>query len=157
MAVAGTSQQSLLKSVRRRVEKAYRTLTGHDLNQARLNLLQAEFEAAMAKIGPGEFTRAIGEMLYWPHVLKNSPGKSHSAYQYIALRGVSTLHPAVWQSGSPPKRLWLTLPEEEAAPFVLQEALAFYDLNNRRRMTAPRRPLRRRHQGYSSRRAARRL
>lgn len=157
MAVAGTSQQSLLKSVRRRVEKAYRTLTGHDLNQARLNLLQAEFEAAMAKTGPGEFTRAIGEMLYWPHVLKNSPGKSHSAYQYIALRGVSLLHPAIWQSGSPPRLLWLTLPEEAADLSAPQETLQLGILYNRRRLPSPRRPVHRRHRGYSSRRAAYRL
>jgi hypothetical protein len=157
MAVAGTSQQGLLKSVRRRVEKAYRTLTGHDLDQAVLNGLQAEFEAVMAKVGPGEFTRAIGEMLYWPHVLKNSPGKSHSAYQYIALRGVSSLHPAIWQSGSPPKRLWLEVPEEAPASSGLPEALPLGALYNRRRLPASRRPVRCRHRGYTSRRAAYRL
>ncbi len=152
MAVAGTSQQGLLKSVRLRVEKAYRTLTGHDLDQARLDGLQAEYEAAMQEVGPAEFTRAIGEMLYWPHVLKNSPGKSHSAYQYIALRGVESLHPAIWQSGSPPQRLWLELPEEVLAPSAVQEALPLGALFNRRRLIAPRRPMPRRHQGYSGQR-----
>ena len=154
MAVAGTSQQGLLQSVRRRVEKAYRTLTGHVLNQALLDGLQAEFEAAMRDVGPAEFSRAIGEMLYWPHVLKNSPGKSHSAYQYIALRGVSSLHPAIWQSGSPPRRLWLELPEEASVPISVQEMLPLGALLNRRRQIPPRRPLPRRHHGYSGWRTA---
>ncbi len=153
MAVAGTSQQDLLKSVRRRVEKAYRTLTGHDLDQMLLDRLQAEFEAAMQDAGPAEFTRAIGEMLYWPHVLRSSPGKSHSAYQYIALRGVESLHPAIWQSGSPPSMLWLEPLEEAAAPFAPRETLSLGVLFNRRRPIAPRRPVPRRHQGYSGRRA----
>ncbi len=155
MAVAGTSQQGLLRSVRRRVEKAYRTLTGHELDQARLDSLQAEYEAAMQKVGPAEFTRAIGEMLYWPHVLRNNPGKSHSAYQYIALRGVSSLHPAIWLSGSPPKRQWLQLPEELAVSSALKETLPLGALYNRRRVPAPRRPMRRRFQGYSGQRASR--
>ena len=155
MAVAGLSQQGLLQSVRRRVEKAYRTLTGHGLDQALINGLQADFEAAMREVGPSEFSRAIGEMLYWPHVLKNSPGKRHSAYQYIVLRGVSSLHPAIWQSGSPPKRLWLELPEEAPAPDQAREALPLGALFNRRRLPALRRPVRRRIKGYSGRRAAR--
>ncbi len=154
LTMAGTSQQSLLQSVRRRVEKAYRTLTGHELKQARLDDLQSEFQAAMAKVGPSEFTRAIGEMLYWPHVLKNNPGKSHSAYQYIVLRGVSALHPAIWQSGSPPRRLWLSLPEDAAATSYMQEALPLGALLNRRRLPAARRPMPRRHQAYSGLRRA---
>ncbi len=154
MAAAGKSQESLLLSVRRRVEKAYRSLTGHDLDQVLVDRLQAGFEAAMQEIGPAEFTRAIGEMLYWPHVLKNSPGKSHSAYQYIALRGVAALHPAIWQSGSPPKRIWLKLPGESSMASCIQEAYPLGALFNRRRPAAPRKPARRRLPGYWGRRSA---
>ena len=109
----------------------------------------------MAQVGPGELSRAMGEMLYWPHRLSPGEGKGYGAYQYIALRGALALHPAIWQSGMPPRRLWLKpLGEMRGIPGEAPAAGAL--LYPRLRVPVPRRPVPRGRGGYSRRRQARR-
>ncbi len=152
MTVTGASQDSLLRYVRRRVEKAYLTITGHGLDQRYLDRLQAEMADGVRAIGTAEFSRAMGEMLYWPHVLKAGQGKAFSAYQYIAMRGAGALAPTIWQSGTPPFRLWreMVLPAGPAP--AAGETAPEGALYNRRRTPTERRPLGRRMAGRKARR-----
>jgi hypothetical protein len=152
MAIAGANPRNLLNFVRRRVDKAYFSLTGHGLDQKLLDRLQGEIEAAMRELGPQAVSRAIWEMMFWPHVLTAGEGVGYSAYQYIALRGVHALQPAIWQGGAVPRRLWLKMPSQAYDQEAARPAPLFPLVFNRRREFVPRRPVPRRNAGYSGRR-----
>lgn len=152
MAAAGANPKNLFNFVRRRVEKAYFSLTGHGLDQTLLDCLQGEIEAAMRELGSEAVSRALWEMMFWPHVLTAGEGMGYSAYQYIALRGVHALQPAIWQGGAIPRRLWLELPKQSYDQETAQPVPLTPLLFNRRRELRPRRPVPRRNAGYSGRR-----
>ncbi len=153
MAVTGANQEAMLRYARRRVEKAYISITGHGLDQGRLDRLQAEIETVIRQTGAAEFGQALSEMLLCPHTLRGGLGKTYTPYQYIALKGVSLLHPAIWQNGIKPKLKWVT-PEMElgltAPPSMSAELPAAAGLFNRRRQIISRKPIPRRHQGFTS-------
>ncbi len=153
LAVTGTSQESMLSYARRRVEKAYVTITGHGLDQGRLDGLQAEIEAVMKGTGAAEFGQALSEMLLCPHTLRGGTGKRYTPYQYIALKGAAALHPAIWQNGAKPRLKWVSHEMEPgltAPPSVSAELPAAAGLYNRRRPMVSRSVIPRRHQGFSS-------
>lgn len=153
LSAAGTRTQDVLRFVRRRIIAAYQNLTGRDIDPVLLNSLKAQIESVIDEIGIGPLSKTIGEMMYWPHLLRPGAGKGVSGYQYIVLRGVRDLHPAIWQCGSPPVRLWLEPPMEKAsaAPSIADiSALVIY---NKRLQPAARKTRAQRLKGYSSRRA----
>jgi len=135
------------------VEKAYVTITGHALDQTRLDRLQTELEAVMKQTGAAEFGQALSEMLLCPHTLRGGMGKTYTPYQYIALKGVSMLHPAIWENGIKPRLKWVS-PEMEpgltAPPSMSAELPAVAGLYNRRRQMVSRNPIPHRHQGFTS-------
>ena len=153
MAVTGANQEAMLRYARRRVEKAYITITGNPMEQSRLDRLQADIETVMQKTGAAEFGQALSEMLLCPHTLRGGMGKAYTPYQYIALKGVSLLHPAIWQNGIRPRLLWVS-PLVETGLSALSSAslvpLSDNSLYNRRLKAASRKPIPQRHHGFTS-------
>ncbi len=150
MAITGANQDSLLGFARRRMEKAYLSITGRALDQAAIDSLQLEIESVIQKVGAAEFGHALSEMIFCPHTLRGNEGKRYTPYQYIVLKGVNLLHPAIWQGGDPPKLLWILENVSQSKADQTPGDLPADTLFNRRRMPARRRPVHRRHQGFTS-------
>lgn len=150
---ADKRQGDLLRFIRRHAMSAYESMTGHPIDMALITGLKIEMEAVAREISIPEMNKALQELMIWPHALTGKGGRP-GTYSYIVLTGVQELHPFIWQSGEPPMRLWLEAVQEaaleEAGRIPLEQGAQ--PLRNKRLSPAHRRPMPRRHQGYSSRR-----
>lgn len=142
---ADAREKDLLRFLERHVNAAYQSITGRPMEEELLATLESEMQKVVDQIGLGSLNRALMELMLPPHHLTSRQGAQMGAYTFIALRGVPELHPAIWQSGQPPVRLWY-LPREESALTSGGYALA---LTNRRLPPPKRREPKHKHHGYT--------
>lgn len=140
LTAADTREKDMLRFLERHVGAAYESITGEPIDQALIQSLKAEMHKAVEQIGFHAFNQALMELMVPPHRLAIQRGAMMGVYTYIVLRGIPNLHPAIWQQGQPPMRLWVT-------PMVGASDGGIY---NRRLPGIKRRKQVHRHHGYTS-------
>ncbi len=131
MTAADSRLDSLMRFTARHIGAAYRSVTGREMDHARVAAMTDEMFLLVARLGLKTFAAALRELMAYPHSIHGRRGQSVGAYIYIVLEGVEALVPSVWVSGPIPTRM-------EAGRKLLTGSPGDA-LINRRRETAPRR------------------
>ena len=131
MTAADSRLDSLMRFTARHIGAAYRSVTGREMDHARVAAMTDEMFLLVARLGLKTFAAALRELMAYPHSIHGRRGQSVGAYIYIVLEGVEALVPSVWVSGPMPTRM-------EAGRKLLTGSPGDA-LINRRRETAPRR------------------
>ena len=145
---ADRREADLIRFIKRHASRVYFSMTGRTMDPARIAGIKKEMEAVEAQIGLKAMSKTLQELMYWPHTLAGKDGRDGS-YAWIVHHGLKDIQPFIWQGGRDPVRLWLRSGADNGLGSLLPSAVAV-----RRRTPAPRRPLPRRHHGYSARRNA---
>ena len=145
---ADRREADLIRFIKRHASRVYFSMTGRTMDPARIAEIKKEMEAVEAQIGLKAMSKTLQELMYWPHTLAGKDGRDGS-YAWIVHHGLKDIQPFIWQGGRDPVRLWLRSGADNGLSSLLPSAVAV-----RRRTPAPRRPLPRRHHGYSARRNA---
>lgn len=112
----------VMRIIQRQVERSYMTITGSRINPKRIEELKGRARQVVDAVGISNMTKALGEMMLWPHILMPEESRGTSAYIYIAREGYRDLQPSIWQSGTPPIRLYLHSKEILEAPALAPTA-----------------------------------
>ena len=119
----------LLRLIIRRLEAAYRSITGRVMDRAAVARAAEDIEAIARDVGMRKMTETMMQMMVAPHGIRTRKGVPEP-YVYIALQGIERLQPWIWLSG--------VVPTQRSAAQQLQQGLQAA-LYCKRRQTAVRR------------------
>ena len=102
-----------LAGIIRRMEAAYRSVTGQPLPGEKLAAAMTLIREVAAQVGWKALVGAMSQLLRYPHRMSvRSGGLKDTAYTWIACNGADRLTPYIWQPGPPPWRM--AAPKENA-------------------------------------------
>lgn len=93
---------AVLRFLCRHLASAYQSITGHDIDELSVSVMEEKIAATISTIGLKPFNNALMELMLYPHTCVRRSGALMGSYPYITLFGTDQLKPMVWRSGRPP-------------------------------------------------------
>lgn len=100
---ADSRVDKLIRLIIRRLEAAYRSITGRAMDRARMAQAADQIEEIVGRIGLRRFADTLMQLMTAPHGIRVRRGITEP-YVYIVLQDAEKLEPWVWVSGERPWR-----------------------------------------------------